>query len=61
MILTITIEFENGNGLQMEENLNKAIDELSSVLKHKGLGIHSDFELTGVDDNLKELYKIKIK
>jgi hypothetical protein len=41
----------------MEQNLNKAIDDLSSVLKKKGL---REMDLTGVDENLKELYKITI-
>ncbi len=61
MTLTIIVEFENGNGLEMETNLNKAIDEIASVIKHKGLGKTTDMELTGVDDNLKTLYKISIK
>jgi hypothetical protein len=58
MKLTITVDFESGDGLQMEQNLNKAIDDLSSVLKKKGL---REMDLTGVDENLKELYKITIK
>lgn len=57
MKLNIVIDFETDNGLQMEQNLNKAIDELSSVLKKRGL---SEIELIGMDDNLKELYKVTI-
>lgn len=64
MTLTITVDFEAGNGLEMETNLNKAIDEIGSVLKHKGLGPQTEYEVKGVvlvNGELKELYKVTIK
>lgn len=56
MLLTIEVPFETG--IEMEDNLNKAIDELGSVLKRKGL---REIELDGMDDDLKPLYKVKIE
>ena len=57
MTLNITVEFESG--IEMEENLNKAIRELSSILEKRGL---SEMELLGHDfdkDN-KFMYEVKI-
>lgn len=53
--LTIRVSFETE--WQMEENLNKAIDDLSSVLKKKGL---RNMDLLGVDEKLNEIYKVTI-
>lgn len=45
-------------GIEMEKNLNKAIDELAAVLKKKGL---CEMVLTGWDfDNSKPMYEITI-
>ena len=54
--LIIKVPFENG--VEMEENLNKAIDELSAVLKKKGL-MH--MELKGVDMGLNNIYTVTIE
>lgn len=54
--LTIEVNFEKG--VDMEEGLNKAIDELSSVLKKKGL---MNMELKGVGDDLRPLYNVNIE
>lgn len=61
MTLTITVDFEAGNGLEMENNLNKAIKEIEVVLTKKGLWVNSEFELIGIDGDLKQLYKVIIK
>jgi len=55
--LTITVEFKNG--IEMEDNLNKAIDEFSSVVKRKGL---IDMTLEGKHAaSLAAMYKVEIK
>lgn len=58
MKLIIEVDFPSNKGLEMVQNLNKAIDELSKVLKRKGL---CEMELTGVDENLNQLYKVNIQ
>lgn len=58
MKLFIEVDFPSNKGLEMEQNLNKAIDELSTVLERKGL---CEMELQGIDDDLKQLYKVEIK
>ena len=56
MKLIIEVNFENG--IEMEDNLNKAIDELSSILKKKGL---CEMNLIGMSaDNMKEIYEVDI-
>lgn len=55
--LTITVDFSNG--IEMEDNLNKAIDELSSVIKRKGL---INMSLEGHSfESLTEMYKVEIQ
>ena len=59
MIKTLTITVPFSNGIEMEENLNKAIDELSSVIKKKGL---MNMTLEGKQaDSFAELYKVEIQ
>lgn len=58
MQLVITVQFNDDDGVHMEENLNKAIDDLSKTLKKKGL---REMELTGVNMELQEMYKVTIK
>jgi hypothetical protein len=54
--LTITVEFSNG--IEMEDNLNQAIDELSSVIKRKGL---MNMTLEGKHAaSLAAMYKVEI-
>jgi hypothetical protein len=57
MVLTIKVEFETG--IEMENKLNKAIDELSTVLKIRGI---SEMELIGrdMDNDGKLVYEVKI-
>ena len=55
MELTIKVPFETSE--QMEDNLNRAIDELCSVLKKKGL---IEIKLTGMDYDLKNIYTVAI-
>lgn len=57
MTLTIKVNFESNSGIEMEQNLNKAIDELSVVLEKKGI---CEMELDGIDENLKMLYKVEL-
>lgn len=54
--LVIKVPFESG--IEMEENLNKAIDELGSVLKKKGL---IPMELQGINAELAPLYTVNIE
>jgi molecular chaperone GrpE (heat shock protein) len=60
MTLTIKINFGEGNGVEMETNLNKAIEELSSSLKKKGL-IEMELEGQDFDNNFKQMYLITIE
>lgn len=55
----LTIEVYFDTGIEMENNLNKAIDELGAVLKKKGL---MEMELEGRKaDNLVPMYGVTIK
>lgn len=55
--LTITVDFSTG--IEMEDNLNKAIDELSSVIKRKGL---MNMTLEGKSAwDLASMYKVEIQ
>ena len=55
-VLTITVDFSNG--IEMENNLNKAIDELGAVLKKKGL---MNMTLEGKHAaSLAAMYKVEI-
>jgi len=55
--LTITVNFSNG--IEMEDNLNKAIDEIGSVIKKKGL---INMRLVGVQaTSLSAMYEVDIK
>lgn len=55
--LTITVEFSTG--LEMENNLNKAIDSLSEAIKRKGL---MNMTLEGKDlESLSAMYTVEIK
>jgi hypothetical protein len=55
--LSITVNFSNG--LEMEFNLNKAIDDLSTAIKRKGL-MNMSLECKHFE-SLSEMYKVEIK
>lgn len=58
--MKLTIEIPCEDGLQMENNLNKAIDDFSRALKDKGL---SEMELEAYlhDDISNPIYKLSLK
>lgn len=61
MKLKIEIYFEDNNGLDMENKLNKAIGDFSEVLIKKGC---IEMNLTGqemIEGEIKDFYEIEIK
>lgn len=55
--LTITVRFSNG--AEMEDNLNKAIEDISSTIKRKGL-INMTLEGKNMI-SFAEMYKVEIQ
>lgn len=56
-MLLIAVPFSTG--LEMEQNLNRAISDLGEALKKKGL-IPMNLEAANFDDNMKPIYKVEI-
>lgn len=55
--LTITVHFSNG--VEMEDNLNKAVDDLASAIIKKGL---MNMTLEGKQaESLAAMYKVEIQ
>ena len=58
--MELTIKINCDNGLEMENNLNKAIEDFGQALLKKGF---SEMELIGYtsENDLKEIYNVTIK
>ena len=56
--MTLIIEIPCKTGIEMENNLNKAIDDFAEVLAKRGF---SEIKLTACDENLKLIYNIQLK
>lgn len=58
--MKLTIEINCNDGLEMEENLNKAIGDFELALEKKGF---SDMELIAYNETIESepIYKITIK
>ncbi len=58
--MKLTIEIPCSNGVEMENNLNKAIDDLSKALKTRGF---SEMELIAYNESveLEPIYKLELK
>ena len=56
--MTLTIEIPCKTGIEMENNLNKAIDDFAEVLAKRGF---SELELIAHDEKMKLIYNISLK
>lgn len=58
--MKLTIEIPCNNGIEMEKNLNRAIDDFSEALKKKGF---SEMELIAYGESIESepIYKLNLK